>query len=350
MSSRHKILIVDDDERNIRVLKRILDGDSIISSARSGEEALALITQFHPDLILLDIIMPGMDGYETCRRIRSDNRLSLIKIILVSGQGMVEERLKGYEAGADDYITKPFNNEELKAKVRVFLRLKRAEEVDRIKGDLITLFSHETKTPLSGIIGVSDLLREDPDLDERARESADLIFRSGGLLLDFVRKTSLLCELKSGIKLTPSDDSPMHHLRDAIAKTRDEAAKKNVTVSLQGDESIQVRADWEMIDTALGFILDNAIKFSPEERSVKVVTETNNGTCRIHITDEGEGIPPEWIDNVFDEFAIRDIMHHKKGQGLSLAISKHIMDLHGGAIEVDSSADHGATFTLSLPL
>ncbi len=345
----YRILAVDDDDANNRVLKRIFKRDYVIASATSGEEALELIPNYRPDLILLDIMMPGMDGYETCRKIRADKRFSLIKIILVSGRAMVDERLKGYEAGADDYIAKPFNNEELKAKVRVFLRLKRAEEIDQIKGDLITLFSHETKTPLSGIIGISELLKEDQRLDQDARDCADLINKSGRQLLEFVRKTSFLCELRSGTKLNFTCRAPAQHLKDKINAMVSSTSKKDIAIHLEGSEDIEINADWEMLDMVLGYLLDNAVKYSPEGREVVARTDVENGTYRIQISNEGDGIDPEWIDKIFDEFAIRDVMHHQRGQGLSLAISKHIVDLHSGTLEVESSRGNGATFTVSLP-
>jgi CheY-like chemotaxis protein len=120
----HRILIVDDYPINITILKKVLDNnDYLLDTATSGEEALARIQTFQPDLILLDIMMPGIDGYETCRRIRAASALRHIKIIMVSAKAMLEDRQQGYAVGADDYITKPFTKHELLAKVRHCLEL-----------------------------------------------------------------------------------------------------------------------------------------------------------------------------------------------------------------------------------
>jgi CheY-like chemotaxis protein len=137
MKSEHKILVVDDDPVNVDILREILEDKYSLAVARTGEEALDIATRFMPDLILLDIMMPGIDGYEVCRRIRASNWYKFTKIILVSAKAMTEERLEGYKVGADDYITKPFVEEELEAKIKVYLKLKSVEEVEKVKSEAL---------------------------------------------------------------------------------------------------------------------------------------------------------------------------------------------------------------------
>ena len=143
--------------------------DYTLATATSGEEALAVVQDFKPDHVLLDIMMPGIDGYETCQRMRAMPALQHLKIMMVSAKAMVAERLQGYEAGADDYITKPFDDAELVAKVRVYLRLKSLEEVNRLKSDVLTLLGHETITALNGFIGTLEFLLGEPDIDPAQR-------------------------------------------------------------------------------------------------------------------------------------------------------------------------------------
>src|SRR6266446_3181029 len=131
MRTLHRILLVDDQPTNIVILQEILGDAYVLAIAASGEEALAMASDFHPALILLDIMMPGIGGYETCRRLRAHPTLRHAKIIMVSARALLSERLQGYDAGADDYITKPFDEEELMAKVRVYLRLRSLEEVEQ---------------------------------------------------------------------------------------------------------------------------------------------------------------------------------------------------------------------------
>ncbi|MDJ0763999.1 MAG: hybrid sensor histidine kinase/response regulator [Myxococcota bacterium] len=351
MKSKYRILAVDDDARNTDIMHRLLGSKYDLKTANSGEEALEVIQPFHPDLVLLDIVMTGIDGYETCRSIRGDARFRFTKIVLVSGQDSVEERLKGYEVGADDYVTKPFDFEELKAKVEVFLRLKRAEEVDQIKGDLLTLFSHETKTPLSGIIGLSELLKEDMSLGENARNCAGLIYQSGNQLLEFVRKTSFLCELKTGKKLLKRSEPVSDRVQKAIAATAKLLPPEGEAVyKTEIPEDLTVTADWDMLDMVLGYLLHNAAKFSQNGGPVQVSAKEEGGACVIRVEDQGAGIDPQWMHSIFDEFAVQDVTHHHRGQGLSLAIAKHVVELHDGAIRADSTPGKGSTFTIQMPI
>jgi len=141
------VLVVDDDKNNLKAVKRILGAsDWKIEFAHDGEEALRIVSTFKPDITVLDVMMPGMDGYEVCRRLKSDDANFNVMILLLSGKGAVEDRLKGYEVQADDYLTKPFDNEELLAKVRILLRLKRAQDKLRtLNQDLEKLVDVKTR-------------------------------------------------------------------------------------------------------------------------------------------------------------------------------------------------------------
>src|SRR5262244_2428635 len=171
-----RILIVDDHPTNVAILEEILEEHYTLKTATCGEEALAIALDFQPALILLDIMMPGIGGYETCRRIRAHPALRNIKIIMVSARALVAERLQGYEAGADDYITKPFDEEELVAKVRVHMRLRSLEEVEQFTSNVLTLLRHETRTPLNGLLAPIQMLRAE----------AEMAVEERGMLLDMV--------------------------------------------------------------------------------------------------------------------------------------------------------------------
>ena len=131
MQDKNKILIVDDNATNIAILEEALAEKYCLKAASSGEETLAVVEDFQPDLILLDVMMPGIDGYETCRRLRANANLKNVRIIMVSGKTLASERLAGYAAGADEYVTKPFEEEELLAKVRIYLNLKPVDAAAR---------------------------------------------------------------------------------------------------------------------------------------------------------------------------------------------------------------------------
>ena len=159
------ILAVDDDAIVLDMYQAILDSAYNLHLTSSAEEALEFLSSRpRVDLILLDIMMPKMDGYEACRRIRANPLFSDLKVILVSAKMMLDDKLQGYEIGADDYITKPFDASELLAKVKVFLRLKNVEEINKIKTNLINLLYHETRTPLTSIFGYASFSGKAPIL------------------------------------------------------------------------------------------------------------------------------------------------------------------------------------------
>jgi two-component system sensor histidine kinase/response regulator len=138
MQVQGKILTVDDDPNNITIIEELLDDNYELKTATSGEEALEIAQQFRPDIILLDIMMPGMNGYEVCRKLREHCTSEYTKIIMVSARAMVSERLEGYKSGADDYITKPFDGDELLAKIKLYMELKPAEEMNHINCEIAT--------------------------------------------------------------------------------------------------------------------------------------------------------------------------------------------------------------------
>jgi len=350
MKSDFKVLIVDDIVQNIEIIKTFLEDIYILDAAETGEEALEKIPVFKPDLILLDIKMPGMDGYEVCRTIRDNEEYNHIRIIMVSALTMIEERLKGYENGADDYITKPFIAEELEAKIKVFLNLKRTTEVDKLKSDLLALFSHETRTPLNTIIGMSSLLMDDDHLDEDTKNTIGMIQESGNQLHQFVEKTTFLCTLKSTQTIEKTNERFLTQLENAIVSKRDTMAAREIRINHNIDANLTFKGDWFMIYEVLGYIVDNAIKFSPEKGEITIAQKQVGNNIVFSFSDQGPGIPADWLNKIFDEFAIQDIMHHQKGQGLSLAIAKHVMRLHDGFIEAENSPDQGAIFLLGFPI
>jgi len=349
-TNRFKILVVDDDPLNLEILEEILSEKYSVRIAESGEEAIQILPEFNPDLMLLDIMMPGIDGYEVCRRVRADHRYYLLKIILISGKSMLEERLLGYEAGADDYIVKPFVDEELEAKIRVFLRLKRSEEVDQIKSDLLRVFSHETRTPLNGILLSTELLRSDDSIGEEAKAYIQVIEDSGRRLLEFVKKTTLLCDIKSGLRLDKNSNSLNAFLGVAVKAVRKEAKAKNVTIVYDDtDNDIIFVADWRMLVKVFTYLIENAVKFSPADGIVTIERIKLDTACEIRISDQGKGIEPDWMDKIFHEFAVRDVMHHQKGLGLSLAIARYLIEMHEGTIHAESAPEK-TCFVIRIPV
>ena len=175
MDNKAKILIVDDNSTNLKLLRNGLGQKYDVQEALNGQLALEISKQFYPDIILLDVMMPGIDGLEVCRRLRKDERLKYVKILLLTSNIKLEQRLEGYKAGADDYIGKPFDFKELLAKIEVFKRLKNSEEVNDIKSNFLDILSHATGTPLSVIMAYSSILTSSPNLAEEEKNMVEQI-------------------------------------------------------------------------------------------------------------------------------------------------------------------------------
>ena len=346
-----KILIVDDNPTNITILKEILE-DYELRSAASGEEALGLVDEYHPDLILLDIMMPGMNGYDVCRKLREDPNFSRTKIIMVSAKAMVSERLKGYDVGADDYITKPFEEDELLAKVRVYSRLTSIEEIDRLKTEMLRLLCLDTVNPLSSIIGpLNKLMTMDQFTVDDCKTKVAVSYKSALSLQKLFEKVVLWSSIKSGrfdFQFVLADFCSI--VRKVIGEFEDQAQERSITIRKVIPEAAFTQLDSVQIKRAVSTLLDNAIRFSPENGRVIVEVSEADGALYLSIIDEGKGISPSFLPGVFSEFTYMEINKNSaEWRGLSLSIAQLIMQGHDGKIDIDSSPASGTIVTLMLP-
>jgi two-component system sensor histidine kinase/response regulator len=324
MSSVHKILIVDDDKLNIEIMKEILSSDYRCLEAYSGEEALKAEKAFKPDLILLDIMMPGIDGYEVCRRIRAEETDRFTKIILVSGRSQTQDRLLGYAAGADDYLTKPFNDEELLAKVRVFLKLKSLEEINAMKRNIIDMFSHEVRTPIASIVGPAEMLVESNRLDDDSKELAEIILKGVRRIAELVGKTTMFSRIQSNPDHYESID-PVRCLLDVLVTRQEIFASRNLKVIEHIMPSCVLDGSFEAIKDAVSIIMDRAIQCSANSDSIYVKSGIEDGRSFISIaTSRKDGFDS---DN-------------------SLKMVKYITEIHGGELIIEDSEHGGVSVAL----
>lgn len=328
MSSYHKILIVDDDPLNVEIMKEILSAEYKCLEVYSGEEALKAEKAFKPDLILLDIMMPGIDGYEVCRRIRAEETDRFTKIILVSGKSMTSDRLAGYAAGADDYITKPFNDDELFAKVKVFLKLKRLEEVNSMKRDLVDLFSHEARTPIASIVGPAEMLAESRGLDPDSKELADIILKGVRRIADLVNKTTMFSRLRSNTAEWRESIDPVRCMLDALAGKQKQIEDKSLCVVEEILPACVVEGSFEAIKEAVEMLIDKSITYSAKGDSIRVKT------------------------GVIGDFSFLCVENSRKDgfdAETCLGMIRYITEIHGGTLQVDDSVFGGVSVTLLFP-
>lgn len=348
MKKNVKVLIVDDESLNVEIMLEILRFHPQYECkwATSGEEALSILMTYTPDLILLDVKMSGIDGYEVCRRIRalSDHRFS--KIIMISGMALIDDRLKGYEAGADDYLAKPYVEGELIAKLDVYSKLNRIEEVDTLKTTALNILRHETRTPLNGIMMGSDLLQNMDDLSEKAKGYVELVRQSGLKIQELVEKISRYFFIKDGMTLNPASKAP-RLIIDNIIKDLGVSGHAGRVVS-SCDQNITFVADWVFLAEAISYLIDNAVKTYPETQTITVSCRQNARNLLILVGEESSGTTQPLEERVFNGLFSPDLLHHHQGTGLSLAIAKEIVEEHGGRIICKNRESGGILFEVTV--
>lgn len=364
---QHRILIVEDHERLLRALQSVLEADGYqVFTALDGVEALEVMEQAQPDLVVADIMMPRMDGYTFYRTIRSRSEWVPIPVIFLTAKAEREDVLKGKGLGAEDYITKPFDTEELLVAIRA--RLKRAEaiqkvaetEFERLKQQIVTILGHELRTPLTYVSGYTELaLEEAPTLSPDEFQSFLLGIKKGADRLNrLVEDMLLMVHLDTG---RISHDfqllSCIHHdltsaLREWIEPYRREATARGIRLEIEIEPDLPpVRLCDEYFTDALGRLVSNAIKFSRDnDGRVTLSAHVVDGWVEVAIADEGVGIPKEKLPQLFQRFQQVDRhLMEQQGLGVGLAIAMELVRLHGGEITVDSQVGEGSTFTIRLP-
>jgi two-component system, sensor histidine kinase and response regulator len=349
--TRERILVVDDDELNLSILEEILGDEYSLRRASDGAAALAEARRFRPGLILLDVMMPGLNGYETCRSIRQIPDLRFSKVLLVSAKAMVSDRLKGYESGADDYITKPFDHDELLAKVRVFLRLKSAEEMDRLQSDFLTVLGHQFRTPLTHVLGAADLLSSDtsmaPDARHRMVQAIVCGARKMEWLLDYVNHFH---EVRVGSIAAATHSVPLLDVTaGAVRDLAVTAEMKRVRLAFATRANADTFVDRYHLGFVLRTLLGEAIAASPEGGTVLVSMANEGNAAVVTVTGRREVGDSAHPEQVFDLFWVEDLPHHH-GEISCLPLAREISRRYGGDLELRASAPGETTLALRVPV
>jgi|WetSurMetagenome_2_1015567.scaffolds.fasta_scaffold00558_9 signal transduction histidine kinase len=361
------ILIVDDNPQNLQLLGRILQENNFeIEFATNGPAALDWIKIKKFDLILLDINMPELNGFEVCTRIRSDNSMNNIPIIFLSAETERESILKGFELGAQDYITKPFDSRELLVRIRTQLALKNtlekleiekehAQSADHLKSAFLATMSHELRTPLNSIIGFTGILiKEAPGpLNNEQKKQLGMVQNSARHLLSLINDVLDISKIEAGqLKINLENFSLQEVIGKVLETNSPFADRKNLKLCVLSDNNIpNITSDKLRVQQILLNLVNNAIKFT-ETGSVSIRSFVSGSFIKIQVTDTGIGIEQDKIDMLFKPFMQIDtgLTRKKEGTGLGLSICKKLTEMLDGKIEVESKSGLGSTFTVSLPL
>lgn len=362
MKSPDRLLIVDDVPDNLFLVRTILEEEGYeIITASNGHEALKIIESEPIDLVLLDVMMPLMDGYEVTRRIRAMKDFPFIPILLITAYDRANA-VKGLDLGADEFIRKPIEADELLARVRSLLRLKHSiaerDRIDRQRQDFVSRLTHDLRTPLVAADRMLGLLQDGVlgEISPQIGEALTIMGRSNRNLLEMVNKLLDVYRYESGSKTINLQPLNLQELLDQVVQElKPIAISKNLELTAKLDQDVTVKGDRLELLRVFNNLIGNALKFT-EAGSVHVSlnlaqSETNKSEVVIAIADTGAGIPTEEQPFLFQRF--RQGNHQKQGSGLGLYLSHYIISAHDGKILVKSpnlDTQQGSTFFVHLPI
>lgn len=362
-----RILVVDDSETARRQIRYFLEGDGFeVYEARSGEEAVWLMEEVAPDLILMDIMMTGMDGIRTCERIKREPRNQDIPVIFLTAKGERAEAVRGFNCGGVDYIVKPFHPAESLTRIRTHLRIRRLiearhlhirqlEAANRTKDRLLRVASQDLGEPVAAIAGLARLLRGEGAEALAEREALlDCLEGAAQSVVELLESLLDLSLLESGgLKLDKEGIDAVALARDMVMLYSGEAARKDIALqAVTAEQPVTVYADRLQLRRVLGNLLSNALKFTQTGGAVTVHTVRDARRGYWLVEDTGPGIPAEMATRIFLEGGPRPNQPTagEASSGLGLAICKRIVTAHGGEVDFVNMPEGGVRFRVALPL
>lgn len=361
------ILVVDDVLQNIQVVGTMLReaGYSIIP-ATSGPAALQRIQKKLPDLVLLDLMMPDMDGLEVCRKLKAAPDTERIPIIFLTASNEMTHLVQGFEAGAVDYVTKPFNPPELLARVRTHLELKHSrdviirysEELARLnneKNEFMGIVAHDLRSPLTAIKGYAELVLEDaqlgrPEVERYTTHVRDTAERMSEMVRNLLDANAIE---RGEMKLKIGACELSRELESVVQSFRQKAAAKEQVIHLENaPPPVTAMVDGNVMVQILENLISNAIKYSPQARNIVVRLKCLPGVARFEVQDEGPGISLEDQTRLFGKFARLSAKPTggEHATGLGLSIVKKMVEAMNGRVWCESQAGQGATFIVEVPM
>ncbi|MFZ0546692.1 MAG: hybrid sensor histidine kinase/response regulator [Candidatus Promineifilaceae bacterium] len=356
------ILIVDDEINARRTLEMLLllEGYNLLF-AEGGLHALAMLEEIEPDTILLDVMMPGMDGFEVCRRIKSSEHWQHIPIILTTALDSKADLTRGLKAGADDFVSKPVNGLELRARVRSMLRIKRRhdalQQTLQLRSDLANMIMHDIRNPLTSIAVYCDLLEREIH-SVTGLEYLETVRQETSQLSSFVTDMLLTAKMEQHRLVLDCSSVDLNELLRSIYQHHKPLAElRGIDLELMlPSETRQMSLDAELWKRVIDNLLSNAFKFSPGGSKVTLKALYGNKTAddkqpdlRVEIADEGPGIPKDFQEIIFNRYDLAAKGRRNVAQvGLGLAFCKLVVDAHDGRIWVENNEPHGAVFVVEL--
>jgi two-component system, sensor histidine kinase and response regulator len=376
------ILVVDDTPENISIIGQYLSSYQV-KVATNGQKALQIAEGTELDLILLDIKMPDMDGYEVCHKLKENPKTKDVPVIFLTVMSDTTDKVHGFELGAVDYITKPFQIDEVKSRIEAHLAsnaykkmLKnmndeleklveertsellfakaKAEEASRLKSYFLAIISHELRTPLTGILGFTEILMDEAE-EKNLKDYAAAANQSALHLKETFNSIIYLSDnyaKRQTINLFPINLNK--RIENLLRHSKISAEQKSIDLVFHGEEEINTALDWIMFDIIFNNLVGNAIKFTDKgkiEIRLSKERKSNNHYDCITVSDTGIGIPIEKQSTIFEEFRQADegMSRSSRGIGLGLSLVEKFVGLHDGIIELNSKPGAGSSFKIMFP-
>jgi CheY-like chemotaxis protein len=375
MAEKHNnplILIVDDIPKNLQLLSSILNKESYqISFASNGFQALSVLETTKPDLILLDVMMPEMDGYEVCQKIKANSELSHIPIIFLTGKAEHDDIIRGLQVGAVDYITKPFNSAELLSRVKTHVDLKLSKdkivtynkELESVRDELAALnaskdkffsiVAHDLRSPFSGFLGLTQLLVEEHEnlKPNEIQQISGSMFKAAKKLYQFLENLLEWSRTQMGKTELIFESLNLYELIDRIYYLVSEiAADKKLVLTNDIPKDISLYADSQTMNAIVRNLVSNAIKFSNNGGEIKAgISVLNESKLEFYIMDSGVGIPKENMPLLFrlDKKMTTNGTANEQGSGLGLLLVSEFVKMNKGAMRIVSEPEKGTTIFIS---
>lgn len=362
-----KILVVDDDRLNVRILSNILKTEGYtLADADSGERALDVYEKFRPDLVLLDVMMPGMDGFTTCRTLRQRYGSETAAVIFITAKNESDDVVEGFTAGGVDYLPKPFRAKEALARIRTHLHIRLLSEQQKslveqlskansAKNKFLGMAAHDLRNPLASVRGLAEFLR-DGVVGPLTADQLDLIktiHEASQSMLELVNELLDVATIESGeLKIHAMPRNLTELIAKSVHLANIDAAKKGTQIVFEarGQEPI-LRVDSAKMKQVIDNLLSNGVKYSPPGSTITVELQSGEAAWSFTVKDQGPGIPANEHHNLFKDFGRLSVQPTggEKSIGLGLAICRKIVEAHLGKISAQNLPDRGCEFRVTLP-
>lgn len=367
MNQTGSVLVVDDEEINRQLLRVILEVQGHrVFEAVDGVEALERVVEDRPDVVLLDVIMPKMNGNDVCRQLKGSPQTASIPVILISGLRTREDMLKGIEAGANDFLSKPVDTRDVILRVRNAIYTKRLfdqlgesyrrlRDLEALRDNLTHMIVHDLKNPLTGIKASLQLMqlrmRLQNKLDPDNIENLDLAFKLTNTLAAMIESLLDISKLEAGkmsLNLRPGDLRAV--VQEALQALGSTEERERVILD-ESSEAVGASFDRDLILRVIANLVGNAIKFTPQQGKIRIMVKREEDQAQVAVTDTGPGIPSEYHEKIFEKFGQVEAAQggQKRSTGLGLTFCKLAVEAHGGKIMVESRVGEGSTFRFWLP-